>query len=171
MMLRSLPNRSLFAIGVALSAFSLSACATTAYGLTASPSMEQLLIAAGFQQVPANTPARQQELATLMPGRLVAQPNGAGFTYIMADPQGCGCLFLGDATDYQQYQSLTVQKKIAQQNADAARSASLNWNNWGPFDSWGWNGPHFVHFHGGHQGDGHYGGGGGHFNGGGGRRN
>jgi hypothetical protein len=86
--------------------------------------MEQLLTAAGFQAVPANTDARHQELVALPAGRLIAQPHGNGFTYVLADPRGCDCLYIGDA-DY--------------------RLSAMNWNLWGPYRDWNWSGPIFIH--------------------------
>jgi hypothetical protein len=121
---------------------------------------ERLLSAAGFEAIPANTPERAAELAAMKPNRLVAQPNGGSFTYVYADPDGCNCLYMGDAADYSTYQKLALNARIAQQNADAAsdaRFSSLNWGLWGPYPRWGWVGPVFVHgggFHGGdHDGD------------------
>jgi hypothetical protein len=102
-------------------------------------------------------------MTTLPPRRLISQPHGSGFTYVYADPKGCNCLYVGDANDYQAYQRLAVKQRIAQQNADAAASlrlSAMNWDLWGPFDGWGWQGPYFVHYgghfgaHGGHFGDG-----------------
>jgi hypothetical protein len=134
------------AAALVAAALPLAACATVAG--ERSSNMEQLLTAAGFQAVPANTDARRQELLTLPAGRLIAQPHGNGFTYVMADPKGCDCLFLGDAADYQRYQSLALQQKLAQQRADAAadyRLSAMNWGLWGPYRDWGWSGPVFVH--------------------------
>lgn len=121
---------------------------------------ERLLSAAGFEAIPANTPERAAELASLKPNRIVAQPNGGGFTYVYADPDGCNCLYMGDAADYSTYQKLALNQRIAQQNADAAsdaRFASFNWGLWGPYPRWGWAGPIFVHggFHGGGEHGGH----------------
>ena len=145
--------RSLITAAALVSAvLPLAACATIPG--ERSPNMEQLLAAADFQAVPANTDARRQELVTLPAGRLIAQPHGTGFTYVLADPKGCNCLFMGDVADYQRYQSLALQQKLAQQKADAAadyRLSAMNWGLWGPYRGWGWNGPIFMH--GGSQGD------------------
>ena len=134
------------AAALVAAALPLAACATVPG--ERSSNMEQLLTAAGFQAVPANTDARRQELMALPAGRLIAQPHGNGFTYVLADPRGCDCLYIGDASDYQRYQSLALQQKLAQQKADAAadyRLSAMNWSLWGPYRDWSWSGPIFIH--------------------------
>lgn len=160
------PFRVAAVVALAAAALPLGASAMAAK----SPSRtEQLLSAAGFDAVPANTPGRQAELASLPRHRLIAQPNGGSFTYVYADPSGCDCLYLGDADNYQEYQRLALKQRLAQQKADAAdayRFGSLNWDLWGPYAGWAWQGPIFVHYgdHFGHGSGGHMGGsrGGGH---------
>jgi hypothetical protein len=112
-------------------------------------SVERLLAAAGFEAIPANTPQRQTELTTLKPNKLVAQAMGDGFTYIYADPKRCACLYMGDADDYAAYQKLAAKQRIADENANAAADASFaawNWQTWGPYSNWGWNGGLFNHW-------------------------
>lgn len=120
------------------------AAAGAASGATMSKT-EQMLAASGFEAMPANTPERQADLTGLKARQLVAQPHGNGFTYVYADPKGCACLYMGDAADYRAYQQLAQQRNIAQQNADAAAFAGMNWNAWGPYGDWGWQGPALVH--------------------------
>jgi hypothetical protein len=101
---------------------------------------EQMLSAAGFQAVPANTAERQTDMAKLPRRRVIAQPNGDSFTYVYADPTGCGCLYLGGDSQYQSYQKLSQDRAIAEQNAEAAntyRLRHLNWDLWGPYGGWG----------------------------------
>ena len=159
--------RCAFAATAAL-ALACPIAAPAAVSSRAIASTEQMLAAAGFQAVPANTPERQAEMAYLQAGRLTAQPRGQGFTYVFADPRGCNCLYMGDAADYQEYQRLALNEKQSQRYADAAADRgfnSMHWGLWGPYDGWGWQGPIFVHGgfggHGGHSG-GHNGGSGRH---------
>lgn len=109
---------------------------------------ERRLAAAGFEAIPATTPKRRTELAVLKPHKLVQQPTGDGFTYIYADPKGCNCLYMGDGDDYAAYQKLTLAQNVADENAQAAADASFaawNWESWGPYDNWSWDGPRFIH--------------------------
>lgn len=109
---------------------------------------EELLAAAGFQAVPANTPERAAQLGSLDPHRLIAQPNGATFTYVYADPQGCQCLYMGDSQDVQAFEQLTSKERIAHEYANAAAArdtAAFDWDLWGPYPGWAWAGPVFIH--------------------------
>jgi hypothetical protein len=107
---------------------------------------EQMLAAAGFQAVPANTAERQADMAALPAGRVVPQPHGNGFTYVLADPAGCACLYMGDASDYQAYQQLSLGRQSGPDYAYAANPYGyLNWGLWGPYDGWGWQGSSFLH--------------------------
>jgi hypothetical protein len=136
-------------------------------------STEQMLAAAGFQAVPANTAERQSEMAALPARRLLSEPDGDGFTYVYADPTGCDCLYLGDAAAYQSYQQLALDRNIAWQDAFPYRYGGLNWDLWGPFGGYGLYGGYGPY--GGFDypigiGGGHFHGNGGHFGGNGGSR-
>jgi hypothetical protein len=103
------------------------------------PETEQMLVAAGFQMEPADTPERQAELASLPPHRLLAQSLQVGGApavgYVYADPDHCHCLFVGDAKAYQSFQQLALQKQIADEYLQAAtlnHDAAFNWGHWGP---------------------------------------
>ena len=122
---------------------------------------EQMLAAAGFQAVPANTAERQADMAALPARRLIAQAEGDAFTYVYADPSGCDCLYLGNAADYQAYQRLALDRQIAWQNPYPSRYGSLNWDLWDPYGGYGLFGPIVPFGRGGHFG----GDGGGHFSG------
>lgn len=118
---------------------------------------EQMLVAAGFIEKPASTPDRQNQLATLPPYKILSQEihvgNGDTYGYVYADPQYCHCLFVGDAKAYQQYQQIALQKKIADEQLQAAEmteNAYFDWGMWGPYDWWG-PGP-IVVIHDGHGG-------------------
>lgn len=109
---------------------------------------EELLSAAGFQAVPANTPERAAQMAMLTPHKVLAQPNGASFTFVYADPKGCNCLYMGDSSDMQAYERLVSQERTSEgiANAEAIRAETLlDWPAWGPFGGWAWAGPVFIH--------------------------
>jgi hypothetical protein len=102
-------------------------------------STESMLAAAGFRAEPADTPERRAELQSLTPHQVLMQKlevgdkPGTGYAY--ADPEGCDCVYIGDAKAYQAYEKLLVQKKIADEHLRAAqleRDARFNWGLWGP---------------------------------------
>jgi hypothetical protein len=104
---------------------------------------EQMLVAAGFVEKPANTPARQSQLATLPPYEIQSQQIRAGGTYtvgyVYADPKYCHCLFVGNDRAYERHQRMAVEKKIADERLQAAEmreDASFDWGAWGPYDDW-----------------------------------
>jgi hypothetical protein len=100
---------------------------------------EQMLGAAGFVPQPADTPEKQAELAALPPHRLLMQHlrTGGGETtaYVYADPDQCHCIYVGDAKAFQAYQQLAFQKRLADEQLQAAQmaeDASFDWGVWGP---------------------------------------
>ena len=104
---------------------------------------EQMLAAAGFEEKPANTPERQQVLASLPPFKLVRRNLPAGhaysFGYAYADPQFCHCLFVGGPKEYQQYSQAALQQRVAQeqiQAAEAQEDTAFDWGMWGPYGGW-----------------------------------
>jgi hypothetical protein len=107
---------------------------------------EQMLVAAGFREVPADTPRRQQQLDTLPPHQLMSQhlkgsgPYSVGYVY--ADPDHCHCVFIGNAAAYQAYQKLAFEQKLANERVQAAEMEenAFDWPLWGP----GFYGPGFY---------------------------
>jgi hypothetical protein len=66
------------------------------------------LVTAGFRRIPADTPARQSQLAKL-PKLLFASTTIRGKRrHLLADPDRCRCLYVGDEAAYQRYTNLEL---------------------------------------------------------------
>ena len=98
-------------------------------------STENLLSAAGFRTIVANTPQRQQHLKTLPANKVVlVQRNGKNY-YVYADPAHYQ-IYVGNPSQYQQYQQLRLARNLAQDQlatAELNQEAAMNWDMWGPF--------------------------------------
>jgi hypothetical protein len=96
---------------------------------------ENLLSAAGFRTIVANTPQRQQHLKALPPNKVVlVQRNGKNY-YVYADPAHYQ-IYVGNPSQYQQYQQLRLARNLAQDQlatAELNQQAAMNWEMWGPF--------------------------------------
>jgi hypothetical protein len=115
---------------------SVTGCATIRAHQTAET--EQILAAAGFQVKLADTPEKLARLQTLTPRKVVRDVRDGQPQYVYADPETCKCLYVGDEQQYQKYQKLSLQKKIADEQMSEALAnwdASMDWGTWGP---WGW---------------------------------
>ena len=87
---------------------------------------ENLLSAAGFGTVIANTPQRQEQLKALPPDKVtLVQRNGKNY-YVYADPAHYQ-VYVGNPSQYQKYQQLRLASNLAQ---DQLETAQLN--SWGP---------------------------------------
>jgi len=87
---------------------------------------ENLLSAAGFRTVIANTPPRQEQLKALPPDKVtLVQLHGKNY-YVYADPAN-NQIFVGTPSQYQKYQQLRLANNLAQ---DELQTAQLN--SWGP---------------------------------------
>jgi hypothetical protein len=101
-------------------------------------SKEDVLAAAGFTLVPANTPQRQDSLASLPPHKFVRQVRGDKVTYSYADPTICGCVYIGDQAAYGRYRETESQKHLADEQTTAemqemtTEMMHLNWGLWNP---------------------------------------
>ena len=97
-------------------------------------STENLLSAAGFRTIIANTPQRQQHLKTLPANKVVlVQRNGKNY-YVYADPAH-NQIYVGNPSQYQQYQQLRLARNLAQDQlatAELNKQAAMNWDMWGP---------------------------------------
>lgn len=116
----------------------LTGCATPAQR---AEDQENLLAAAGFTQLPANTPERRNSLNALPPDRVVRTVHGDRVAYVFADPLVCDCLYVGDQRAWGNYQRELLQLHVAEEQEMAAQmneSAAMNWN-WGPWGpGWWW---------------------------------
>jgi hypothetical protein len=134
-------NATRGALAMAVSGLFLSACATQQ---SISQQTEQMLVAAGFLEKPANTPKRQARLAALPPYHVLSQRVNAGgkdtVGYVYADPQFCHCVFVGNTEAFQKYQQLAFQAHLVQEQVTAQEMADDNafgWGDWGPYPYWG----------------------------------
>ena len=103
-------------------------CATTTTSTT------DLLTAAGFKLVAADTPKRQELLATLPTDKIsLIIVKGKSF-YVQ--PAGSNQAYVGTPTEYQAYQQLRLAKQLSNENLMAAQmnqNAMYGWGNaWGP---------------------------------------
>jgi hypothetical protein len=87
---------------------------------------ENLLSAAGFRTIIANTPQRQEQLAALPPNKVrLVQRNGNNY-YVYADHAHYQ-VFVGTPSQYQKYQQLRLANNLAQDQLETAQM-----NSWGP---------------------------------------
>lgn len=98
-----------------------------------------LLAAAGFQTIPATTPAQIAKLQSIKSRKVVPLTGKKGTVYVFAD-KAQKALIVGSPAQYQKYRSLKlrhqqVEEKLldAQVNMDNA-----DYNAWGDGANWGW---------------------------------
>jgi hypothetical protein len=99
--------------------------------------IDTVLSASGFQMVAADSPKRQQVLASTPPltMRYYVAKDGKP-RYFFADPYQCNCLYEGDEKAYQRYQYLRLQQKLVKEEEQAAelnQSAAMQMNMYDPF--------------------------------------
>jgi hypothetical protein len=126
-----------FAIVVMLLSWVVTGCAETPQ--QRARRLEPLLSAAGFHMAPADTPQRQQELASHTPLKMRYYFANGRPHYWFADPYLCDCVFVGREAEYQKYQQLKLQQQMVGQeqaaaamNENAAEAEQFNWMMWPP---------------------------------------
>ena len=101
---------------------------------------ERILAAAGFQMKLADTTERQTRLAAFVPQRqLTPHMIDGGLRFVYADAEYCKCVYVGTEAANQRYQKLALEKKISDQQLQAAsanEAASMNWGAWGGWGPW-----------------------------------
>ncbi len=100
--------------------------------------IERRLSAAGFQMKLADTPEKMAHLKTLADRRLVPSSLDGQTVFVYADAQSCKCVYVGSQKNYQEYERLSIQQNVAnEQQATAAdvdmaqTNAAMNWGLWG----------------------------------------
>ena len=104
---------------------------------------ENVLSAAGFAVLPANTPERAASLRNLPPNKVVQRIRGGSVRYVYADPLVCACLYVGDPVAFGSYQQVVLQRRLADEQA---LTAQLNQGAWdeGPWGGGFWGGGRFY---------------------------
>jgi hypothetical protein len=124
-------NRTVITILAALAASVAAAgCAATQVPETPierAQRIEPMLNAAGFRVLPADTPERRSQLASMTPLQIRFTPHEGRMQYWFADPYYCNCLYIGNdkaydafAKELEQIQIANQQEMAAQMNEDAA---------------------------------------------------
>ena len=126
--------------GVALLALAgVTAAGCSAIRKDEAQSTENLLVAAGFQPKPADTPEKLAQLKSLPPLKMEIRSKGDQVGYSYADPYNCKCLYVGGPRQYKKYQEMAVKQQIATDQMEAAEAqedAAMDWGMWGGFGPW-----------------------------------
>ena len=91
---------------------------------------EDMLAAAGFTLVPADTSQRQAALADLPPHKFIHQVRNGRVLFVYADPTICDCLYIGDQAAYDRYRANVFAKNLANEQAMTAQINEMNWGPW-----------------------------------------
>src|SRR3990167_4536944 len=116
----------------------VAACQTTQQSIG---NKEDMMAAAGFKFVPANTPARQASFKNLPPHKFSREIKNGQVFYVYPDPTLCVCLYVGNQSAYARYQGNVFQKNLADEQQMTANINSMNdwdWGPWGGYPYPGW---------------------------------
>jgi len=89
-----------------------------------------MLVASGFKVITPKTPAQQQKLQQLPPGK-VAMINRKGRTYYIFPDAAHNQAYVGGPKEYQAYQQLRAANNIANENLETAQmyqDTKMQWN-------------------------------------------
>lgn len=120
---------------VVIAGLALTGCASAGRSDT-----ESMLSAAGFHARTPTTAQQQTCYAALPAYELQRHDFNGKVLYAYKDPKA-GVCYIGDESNYQRYQQLAYQQKIANEEIAAAemnQDAANNWGFWGPGPGWGW---------------------------------
>jgi hypothetical protein len=112
-------------------------CATTQ---TSTQNKESMLVASGFKTITPKTAAQQQKLQKLPSGK-VTMINKKGKTYYIFPDVAHNQAYVGGPKEYQAYQQLRAENKLAKENLETAemyQDAEMDWGGWGGWGAdWG----------------------------------
>ncbi len=108
---------------------------TLAIGCSTTKGREDMLSAAGFKMIPANTPEREAKLKSL-PANEITTVQRDGIQYYVFPDQKNNVAYVGQEQEYQTYQKLRLQKQLADEQLNTAEMYNSDPWVWGP-----WMGP------------------------------
>ena len=121
------------------SAWAMTACSSIERQET--EDTEKLLAAAGFKMKMPESPAKLAQLQAMKQEKIVRYTKDGTLYFLYADAKDCGCLYVGNQTNYDAYQKLSVQREIAiadqEATMDAEASPDMDWGAWG-YGNPGW---------------------------------
>jgi hypothetical protein len=100
---------------------------------------EDLLAAAGFKQYFPSTARLKAHLRAMPQKQIFMVSKGPKLFYVYADAEGCGCIYAGNQQQYQAYQNLAAQYKMAAMQmvtAEMNEAAYWDWGEWGEAGPW-----------------------------------
>lgn len=102
-------------------------------------SVEANLVASGFRTVVPDTPKERELLRRLQPRRLTEASRAGTPYYWYADPDGCGCVYVGGEAAYRRYDGLAHARDDAESDrADAKMLRTVESAEHAPPDAWFW---------------------------------
>jgi hypothetical protein len=108
-----------------------------AIGCSTTKERENMLSAAGFRMVPADTPDKQARLQSLPADKITPVQRDGKTYYTFADPKN-NVLYVGQEPQYQEYKKLRYQKQLADEQLSTAEMYNdAAWGGWGPWGP-GW---------------------------------
>ncbi len=126
--------------GLAILCLALTGCAgMEAQSTQQTKTTEDLLSGAGFKQIFPTTPQLKARLQALPQKQIFMASKGPKLFYVYADAAGCGCLYAGNQQQYQAFQNLAAQYKMASMQMAAAEmneAAAMDWGEWGEAGPW-----------------------------------
>jgi hypothetical protein len=128
------PSKYILLTGVAAISTMLSVGCTTTQ--TTTQNRESMLAASGFKTITPKTAAQKQKLQNLPPGKVTMIQKKGKTYYIFPDPSH-NLAYVGGPRQYQQYQQLRIDNKLAKESletADVYQDAEMQWSLWGGWD-------------------------------------
>ena len=107
---------------------SLAALLLLAAGCASTKHTEQMLTAAGFTMVVPHTPQQEQQIKTLPADKLTVAKRSGKTYYVFPDPTH-NQLYVGNLEQYQTYQQILSDNRIAGQNRVEADMAGADGDN------------------------------------------
>jgi len=109
-------------------------CATTQ---TTTQNRESMLVASGFKAITPKTAAQKQKLQNL-PADKVTRIQKSGKTYYVFPDPVHNQAYVGGPKQYEQYQQLRSENKLAKENVEMAemyQDTAMEWSMWGGWDA------------------------------------
>jgi hypothetical protein len=91
-----------------------------------------MLVASGFKVTTPKTPAQKQKLQSLPPSKVTMIRKSKKRYYIFPD-SAHNQAYVGGPKEYQEYQQLRAEKKLARedvQDAEMYQDATMEWSSW-----------------------------------------
>jgi hypothetical protein len=126
-------NRTVLTLFVLMTILSLFSAGCGLKARKRAADTEVMLLEAGFERMPADTPDKMAQLKKMAQKKVTPQKRNGEVIYVYPDAKHCKCLYIGSQRAYDRFQGILLKRQIDGERlreTSGGKSSSMEWGIW-----------------------------------------